>query len=174
MLPLRATEKPNWSPATPSLAVNLACWLLRAPLGLTGESGCGKSTIAHAVTRLLKPPAWIAGGQILFTGQDIMAMDPETLRRYRWNKVSIVFQSAMNALNPVISIGAQIADTLLAHTTMSKREALERGAELLRIAGIESSRLKGFPLTSPAPAIWPMRPWSCTPVTWWKRRPAKS
>jgi peptide/nickel transport system ATP-binding protein len=113
--------------------------------GLAGESGCGKSTIAHAITRLLKPPAQIACGQVLFGGQDVMAMDPETLRHFRWSKISIVFQSAMNALNPVSNVGAHFADTLQAHTTMSKSEAMERGAELLRIVGIESSRLKSYP-----------------------------
>jgi peptide/nickel transport system ATP-binding protein len=114
-------------------------------LGLAGESGCGKSTIAHAVTRLLKPPARIAGGQILFAGQDIMTMDPETLRRYRWSKVSIVFQSAMNALNPVISIGAQIADTLQAHTAMSKREAFMPwlSARRLKPSSLKSARGTG-------------------------------
>jgi len=114
-------------------------------LGLAGESGCGKSTIANAVTRLLKPPARIAGGEVRFAGQDVLAMDPETLRRFRWSRVSIVFQSAMNALNPVTSIGAQIADAIMAHTTMNKRAALERGAELLRVVGIERARLKSYP-----------------------------
>ena len=114
-------------------------------LGLAGESGCGKSTIANAVTRLLKPPARIAGGRVHFAGQDVLALGPEELRRFRWRRVSIVSQSAMNALNPVISIGAHMVDTLQAHTTMSKREALERGVELLRIVGIESSRLKSYP-----------------------------
>jgi peptide/nickel transport system ATP-binding protein len=114
-------------------------------LGLCGESGCGKSTLAYAITRLLKPPAQIAGGQILFAGHDLTAMDADELRKFRWNRISIVFQSAMNALNPVISIGAQIADTLMAHTDMSKVEALERGAELLRTVGIERSRLKSYP-----------------------------
>jgi peptide/nickel transport system ATP-binding protein len=113
--------------------------------GLAGESGCGKSTIAHAITLLLRPPAQIVGGQMLFDGRDIMCMDRETLRRFRWSKISIVSQSAMNALNPVINIGAHMADTLQAHTTMSKSEALERGAELLRIVGIESARMKSYP-----------------------------
>jgi peptide/nickel transport system ATP-binding protein len=72
-------------------------------------------------------------------------MDEDELRTFRWSRISIVFQSAMNALNPVISIGAQIADTLMAHTDMSKAEALERGAELLRTVGIERSRLKSYP-----------------------------
>jgi len=114
-------------------------------LGLAGESGCGKSTIANAVTRLLRPPAQVTGGQILFDGQDVLALTADALRRFRWSRVSIVSQSAMNALNPVMSIGAHMVDTLQAHTKMSKREALERGAELLRVVGIESSRLKSYP-----------------------------
>jgi peptide/nickel transport system ATP-binding protein len=114
-------------------------------LGLCGESGCGKSTLAYAITRLLKPPAQIAGGRILFAGHDVTAMDEDELRKFRWSRISIVFQSAMNSLNPVISIGAQIADTLMAHTNMSKAEVLERGADLLRIVGIERSRLKSYP-----------------------------
>jgi peptide/nickel transport system ATP-binding protein len=114
-------------------------------LGLAGESGCGKSTVANAITRLLKPPAYIASGEVLFDGRDIMAMGPEEMRRFRWSRVSIVSQSAMNALNPVITIGAHFADTLQAHTKMNKREAFERGAELLRIVGIERARLKSYP-----------------------------
>ncbi len=114
-------------------------------LGLAGESGCGKSTIANAIMRLLKSPAQISAGHVLFRGQDVLALDATALRRFRWSRISIVPQSAMNALNPVTTIGTHMVDTLQAHTPMSKRQALERGAELLRIVGIESARLNSYP-----------------------------
>jgi len=147
LLEVRNLQVEYMSPRGPVRAVDDVSFDVRKGevLGLAGESGCGKSTIANAVTRLLKPPARIAGGEVRFAGQDVLAMDPEALRRFRWSRVSIVFQSAMNALNPVTTIGTQIADAIMAHTTMSKREALERGAELLRVVGIESARLKSYP-----------------------------
>jgi len=113
--------------------------------GLAGESGCGKSTIAHAVTRILKPPAYIVGGQILFRGVDILAMDDDNLRRFRWEHMSIVFQSAMNALNPVLTIGAQIVDAIQAHLNVTKKEARERALELLNIVGIDPARIDSYP-----------------------------
>jgi peptide/nickel transport system ATP-binding protein len=113
--------------------------------GLAGESGCGKSTIAHAIMRLIRPPGQISAGQILFQGRDILAMSPEQLQRFRWHHASIVFQSAMNALNPVINLGAQLSDAILAHEKMSKRQALERAAELFKLVGIDSGRLRSFP-----------------------------
>src|SRR5437763_7372665 len=70
--------------------------------GLAGESGCGKSTVAFAITRLIKPPGVISGGQVLFKGSNVLSLGPEELRAFRWDKISIVFQSALNSLNPVI------------------------------------------------------------------------
>ena len=114
-------------------------------IGLAGESGCGKSTLAFAISRLHKMPALISSGEIWFNGQDVLKMNEETLRKFRWSEVSIVFQSAMNSLNPVISIGEQMTDVLLAHQDVSQEQATERAAELLKVVGIHSSRLSSFP-----------------------------
>jgi peptide/nickel transport system ATP-binding protein len=113
--------------------------------GLAGESGSGKSTIAHAITRILHPPAVITGGEVRFRGQDVLAMSDAELGRFRWREVSMVFQSAMNALNPVMTIGDQITDTILAHEAVSNREARERAAALLDVVGIEARRLDAYP-----------------------------
>ena len=114
-------------------------------LGLAGESGCGKSTLAFSIARLHKPPALIAGGEILFHGEDILGFDEQRLRQFRWNETSVVFQSAMNCLNPVITIGDQICDVILAHQSLDVDEARERAAELLQTVGIHPGRLDDYP-----------------------------
>jgi len=113
--------------------------------GLAGESGSGKSTIAHAVMRLLHPPAMITGGQVLFDGADVLDMSDDELNRFRWGQVSMVFQSAMNALNPVITVGEQITDVIDQHMRLGKREARERAMFLLDLVGIEKSRIDSYP-----------------------------
>jgi len=113
--------------------------------GLAGESGCGKSTIAFAITRLHKPPALISGGEIRFDGQDVLRLDGEALRRFRWREVGMVFQSAMNALNPVLTVEAQFRDVLATHTGCSKAEAHDRAVELMRMVDIDPARLRDYP-----------------------------
>lgn len=113
--------------------------------GLAGESGCGKSTIANAIMRLLRDPAEIAGGSIRFGGTDVLALDKEALRRFRWQDVAMVFQSAMNSLNPVMTIGDQIVDIYTTHAGLSRKEALRRAAELLELVRIDPARLKSYP-----------------------------
>lgn len=113
-------------------------------VGLAGESGSGKSTIAHAILRILHPPALITGGKALFEGRDILEMNDSELGQFRWSKISIVFQSAMNALNPVMKIRDQLLDTMLQHG-LSKSEANERVVTLFDLVGIEPQRLDAYP-----------------------------
>jgi peptide/nickel transport system ATP-binding protein len=114
-------------------------------LGLAGESGCGKTTVANTLMQILRPPARIAGGSILFRGDDLTKRSAEELRRYRWQNVSMVFQSAMNALNPVMRVGDQFLDMMRAHEHISKRDSLARAAELLDLVGIDKRRIRAYP-----------------------------
>lgn len=120
-------------------------------LGLAGESGCGKTTLAYGMNRLLKAPALMTAGEIVFhdrNGQDIdvVGLDGEGLRAFRWDKISMVFQGAMNSLNPVISVKAQIFDIFDTHRPgMSKKAKQERAEELLTLVGVDPSRLTSFP-----------------------------
>jgi peptide/nickel transport system ATP-binding protein len=119
-------------------------------VGLAGESGCGKSTLAYTVTRLLQPPAQITGGAIEWRREDggttdILSLGGRDLRAFRWSEISMVFQGAMNALNPVHRIGAQL-DIFVDHRAgLSRSERRERSAELLRTVGVPVDRLKSYP-----------------------------
>ncbi|HEY4025369.1 MAG TPA: ABC transporter ATP-binding protein [Candidatus Dormibacteraeota bacterium] len=112
-------------------------------LGIVGESGCGKTVLSRSLLRL-NP---VAGGRILFDGQDLTTMDEVELRDVRGRDVSIVFQDPMTSLNPVLSIGAQIAETLVHHLRMSRRAARARARDLLAAVGIPSpdARLREYP-----------------------------
>jgi len=114
-------------------------------VGLAGESGSGKSTIVEGVLRLLPPPAAITGGRVLWRERDILDFDERRLRSFRWREVSLVMQSAMNALNPVLTVEAQICDVLAAHEGVRAREAAVRAAELLALVGIDPGRACSYP-----------------------------
>ena len=139
-------------------------------LGLAGESGSGKSTLAYAVARLLRPPAVVTQGEVLYTPRldavaakvddmrvegvdldpseavDLLKLTPTQLRAFRWRTLSFVFQSAMNALNPVLTVRAQILDVLRTHyPKMSKAAREERVLELVRLVGIAADRVNSYP-----------------------------
>ena len=113
-------------------------------IGLAGESGCGKSTLAFAIANLHSAPAVVSEGSILFEGRDVLSMTDVELREFRWAKASMVFQSAMNALNPVITIGDQLIDVILAHTAVSYDEAYQRAEKSLELVGIHPSRMTSY------------------------------
>ena len=114
-------------------------------LGIAGESGCGKSTLANTILQILKPPAQLTSGRVLFEGSDLGALTREELRRFRWRHVSLVFQSAMDVLNPVMRVGDQFVDMLKAHERVRKSEALSRAAELFELVGIDRERIRSYP-----------------------------
>ncbi|MCI4043741.1 ABC transporter ATP-binding protein [Streptomyces sp. TRM75563] len=120
-------------------------------LGLAGESGSGKSTLAYAVTRLLSPPGVITGGEVHYHRPgggrvDILSLEPDQLRAFRWQELSIVFQGAMNSLNPVHTVHSQLTDVLAAHRPeLRKRQRTARARELLELVGISSDRLAAYP-----------------------------
>jgi peptide/nickel transport system ATP-binding protein len=146
LLDIRRLKVEYLSPRGPVRAVDDVSFSIKPGevVGLAGESGSGKSTIAHAVLRILRPPALINGGQILFAGKDILEMDMAELEQFRWRDVSIVFQSAMNALNPVMRVRDQLLD-VMQHHGMPAVEASERATRLFDLVGIDPQRLDAYP-----------------------------
>ncbi len=114
-------------------------------LGIVGESGCGKSTLLFAIAQLLSAPAVLNGGSVVFQGVNLVDLSDEQLASFRWKKLSLVMQSAMNALNPVKTIAAQFYDTMRAHGVRSKAEITERSVEVLRMVGIDPVHLRSYP-----------------------------
>jgi len=115
-------------------------------LALVGESGCGKSSLAKAIVKLLPRNVDTYKGQVVLEGQDIMKLNVREFRtEIRWKKISMVFQGAMNSLNPVLKVGYQVAESLLIHESISKEEAQKRAIEALRLVGIHESFVERYP-----------------------------
>ena len=109
-------------------------------LGLVGESGCGKSVTSLSIMRLVPPPGRVVAGRILLEGEDLLAKDPEAMRRVRGARIAMVFQEPMTSLNPVFSIGDQISSAILAHGGASRHEAWERTEAMLDLVQIPAPR----------------------------------
>ncbi|MQY10719.1 Oligopeptide transport ATP-binding protein OppD [Streptomyces sp. RB5] len=112
---------------------------------VVGESGCGKSTLLFAVAGLLEPPAAVTGGSVRFKGRNLVTMTERQLNVLRWRDFSVVMQSAMNALNPVTTIGAQFKDAMDAHADLGAREIRDRSREVLELVGIDPVHLRSYP-----------------------------
>jgi peptide/nickel transport system ATP-binding protein len=114
-------------------------------VGVVGESGCGKSTMLFAIAQLLSPPAEITGGTVMFKGRNLVGLTDSSLTAIRWQDLSVVMQSAMNALNPTKSIGSQFKDAMRAHGVKSSKEIAKRSAEVMKMVGIDAIHLDSYP-----------------------------
>lgn len=115
-------------------------------IGIAGESGCGKSTLAYSIMNLLEDNGKIFSGEIRFSGKDMVDLSDKQIKKFRWKNMSMVFQSAMNALNPVMKISEQLIDALKAHEKkISDKEARKRAKEMLKLVDIQTDRLDAYP-----------------------------
>jgi len=116
-------------------------------LCLVGESGCGKSVTALSILDLVPPPGHVAGGEVLFEGVDLRRLDPESMRKIRGDRISMVFQEPMSSLNPVFSVGDQVSEVLRYHRQMGRSQAMAEALRLLKLVGIPDPdrRLREYP-----------------------------
>src|SRR5712671_5215425 len=136
-------------PSGPATAVDDVSFEIRPgeTLGLVGESGSGKSVTALSIMRLVQPPGRIAGGSIRFKGRDLSALSESEMRKVRGAEIALIFQEPMTALNPVFTVGDQVAEALLVHGRATRREARARSIELLEAVRIPNpgARVDDYP-----------------------------
>lgn len=115
-------------------------------IGLVGETGAGKTTIAKAIMKLVpSPPGVIDRGEILFNGEDIIRLTEDKMRKIRGNDITMIFQDPMSSLNPVLTVGDQIAEVIQCHSSMDKKAAFKKAEEMLNMVGIPSERINEYP-----------------------------
>jgi peptide/nickel transport system ATP-binding protein len=114
-------------------------------VGIVGESGCGKTSIGLSILRLLPPNATIHGGQILFKGQDLLLLSEKDMRSIRWKNISMIFQAAMNALDPVYRVGDQLIEALVEHQKLTKKQASDKMEAVFQLVGLDPGRARNYP-----------------------------
>ena len=114
-------------------------------LGFVGESGCGKTSILYSIMRLIPENAKIMEGKIVFDGTDLLQIPEDHMRKIRWKRISMIFQNAMNALDPVLRVGDQIVEALTVHEKLSKTDAWDRVESLFELVGLSGSHVRNYP-----------------------------
>jgi len=115
-------------------------------LGLVGESGCGKTTIGMALMGLLPPNGMVTGGRILLEGRDLLQLSQDQMRSVRWKEVAMIFQAAMNALNPVQRVGDQLMEAILTHQPeLGKAQARKKVEAMYQLVGMDPARMRDYP-----------------------------